>query len=106
MNQDAELPGQGCRDRAASTGLQGQDNLDRIERRRQPEKERHARQLEQDSQNGASSKGAARIGLVELDCKDRTNRTGLPAQGCKNKTNRARQKGEDSRKDSQNRTAR
>jgi hypothetical protein len=37
---------------------------------------------------------------------DSTNRTGLPAQGCKNKTAQARQKGEDSRKDSQNMTAR
>jgi hypothetical protein len=46
------------------------------------------------------------MGQAEQDCKDRTNRTGLPAQGCKNKTSPARQKVEDSRKDSQNRTAR
>jgi hypothetical protein len=88
-------PGQNCLDRAASLGLQGQYNLGRRERRRQPEKESHVKQLEQDSQNGA-----ARMGLAKQDCKDRTNRTGLPAQGCKNKTVRARQKGEDSRKDS------
>jgi hypothetical protein len=43
------------------------------------------------------------MGQAEKDCKDRTNRTGLPAQGCKNKTTQARQKGDNSRKDSQNR---
>jgi hypothetical protein len=46
------------------------------------------------------------MGQAEQDCKERTNRTELPEQGCKSKTARARQKGEDSRKDSQNRTAR
>ncbi len=58
-------------------------------------------QLEQDSLTGT-----ARMGQEEQDCKDRTNRTGLPAQGYKSKTARARQKGEDSRKESHNRTAR
>ncbi len=43
---------------------------------------------------------------AEQNCKNRTNRTGLPAQGCKNKTAQARKKGKDGRKDSQNRTAR
>jgi hypothetical protein len=32
------------------------------------------------------------MGKAGQDCKDRTNRTGLPAQGCKNKTARTRQK--------------
>ncbi len=48
----------------------------------------------------------ARIELTEQDCQNRTASTGLPTQGCKNKTARARQKGDVSRKDSQNRTAR
>jgi hypothetical protein len=32
------------------------------------------------------------MGQAEQECKDRTNRTGLPAQGCKNTTAQARQK--------------
>ncbi len=66
--------------RPARTGLSAQDCKDktirgRIERRRQPEKDRHARQLEQDSQNRT-----ARMRQAEQDCQDRTIRTGLPAQ--------------------------
>ncbi len=119
MNQDRAartgLPGQGCQDRAASTGVLGQDIQGRTERRRQPEKERHVRQIEQDNLNGTARMGQAeqdckdrtnRTGLPEQDCQHRTASTGLPAQGCKNKTARARQKRDVSRKDSQNRTAR
>jgi hypothetical protein len=78
-------------DRTASTGLPAHDCKDkttrgRTEKRRLPEKYRHARYLEQDSQNGA-----ARMRQTEQDCQDRTTRTGLPAQGCYNKTAKARQ---------------
>jgi hypothetical protein len=46
------------------------------------------------------------MGQGEQDCKNRFSRTGLSAQGCKNKIARTRKKEEDSRNDSQNRTAR
>jgi hypothetical protein len=64
--------------RTARIGLPAQDCKDkttrgRTERRRQPEKDRHARQLEQDSQNETGRQ-------AEQDCQDRTIRTGLPAQ--------------------------
>jgi hypothetical protein len=93
-------------DRIARIGLPAQDSKDMTTREQNRKaktarKGKHVRQLNQDSQNGA-----ARMGQAEQDCKDRTNRTRLPAQGCKKRTAWARQKGEDSRKDSQNRTAR
>ncbi len=103
------MPRQGCQDRVASTGLQGQDNKGRTERRRQSKKERHVRQLEQDSQNGAARTEQPERGSQNGTGRTRLqgqNRTGLPAQGCKKTTARTRQKGEESRKDSQNRTAR
>jgi ribosomal protein L32 len=86
MSQDrtvrTELPGQNFQYRAARIGLPAQDCKDkttrsRTERRRRPEKDRHVRHLEQDSQTGA-----ARMRQTEQDCQDRITRTGLPAQGC------------------------
>jgi hypothetical protein len=79
------MPGQGRQNRAASTGLQGP----RTERRRKPEKERHVRQLEQDSSNGT-----ARMGQSEQDCKDRASRTGLPAQDGQHRAAKIRQPGQ------------
>jgi hypothetical protein len=41
------------------------------------------------------------MGQAEQDCKDRTNRTGLPAQGCK-----IRQPGQDNKETTAEKTAR
>jgi hypothetical protein len=67
------------------TGLSGKDSQHRTarirqlvqkERRQQPEKDRHSRQLEQGSQNGT---GRARFQA------DRTDRPGLPVQHCQDR---------------------